>query len=132
MYLEEIIITYMKKEIKTQIRRGLFETNSSSTHSLTMVEEDVFNKWKKGELLYCDYDEEFKTPAEVAEKLGMSIEEYNQQKREEYDNEGYVDNDWWLTYDEFWEWFVEGYGSIDETFEQTKHGVTVFGYYGRS
>lgn len=122
----------MKKEIKTQIRRGLFETNSSSMHSLTMVEEDVFNKWKKSELLYCDYDEEFKTPDEVAEKLGISIEEYNQQKHKEYDNEGYVDNDWWLTYDEFWTWFVEGYGGIDETFEQTKHGVTVFGYYGRS
>ena len=122
----------MKKEIKTQIRRGVFETNSSSMHSIAIVTEDNFEKWKKGELLYCDYDEEFKTPEEVAEKLGISIEEYNQQKIEEYDREGYLDNDWWLTYDEFWDWFVEGYGSIEDTFERHDFGVVVFGYYGRS
>ena len=36
--------------MKKQIRYGVFETNSSSTHSLTMCSKDDFDKWKNGEL----------------------------------------------------------------------------------
>ena len=35
--------------MKKQIRIGVFESNSSSTHSLTIVSEDEFKKWKNGE-----------------------------------------------------------------------------------
>ena len=38
--------------MKRIVRAGVFETNSSSTHSLTMMSLDEFNKWKSGELLY--------------------------------------------------------------------------------
>lgn len=41
--------------MKISIRRGVFETNSSSTHSLTICTEDEFNKWKNGEM-YLTYD----------------------------------------------------------------------------
>lgn len=34
------------KIMKTQIRRGVFETNSSSTHSLTMMMKDDYKRWK--------------------------------------------------------------------------------------
>ena len=37
--------------MKTQIRRGIFETNSSSEHSLTVMDRDMFTKWKNGEVL---------------------------------------------------------------------------------
>lgn len=36
-----------------QIRRGVFETNSSSTHSMTMCSGDVYDKWKRGEVFFC-------------------------------------------------------------------------------
>lgn len=45
--------------MKRQIRRGVFETNSSSTHSLTMCSEEEFEQWKKGELLFDEYSESF-------------------------------------------------------------------------
>ena len=45
------------KNMKTQIRRSIFETNSSSTHSITMVSGSEYDKWKNGELLY-DIDNE--------------------------------------------------------------------------
>ena len=45
--------------MKKKIRRGVFETNSSSTHSLTMCSEDEYEEWKKGELLYDRYSENF-------------------------------------------------------------------------
>ena len=44
--------------MKVAIRRGVFETNSSSTHSMTIVAKEDFDKWKKGELLFDRY----KTP----------------------------------------------------------------------
>lgn len=45
--------------MKRQIRRGVFETNSSSTHSLTICSEEEFEQWKKGELLFDEYSESF-------------------------------------------------------------------------
>ena len=36
--------------MKVQIRRGVFETNSSSVHTLTMCTLDEFDKWQDGEL----------------------------------------------------------------------------------
>lgn len=33
-----------------QIRRGVFETNSSSTHSITLCAKDDYYKWKSGEV----------------------------------------------------------------------------------
>lgn len=37
--------------MKTQIRRNVFETNSSNEHSLTVMNSDMFRRWKNGELL---------------------------------------------------------------------------------
>lgn len=36
-----------------QVRKNVFETNSSSTHSLVMAVKSDFNKWKAGEYYYC-------------------------------------------------------------------------------
>lgn len=39
-----------------QIRHGVFETNSSSTHSMVVCSDEDLQKWMNGELLY-DYEE---------------------------------------------------------------------------
>lgn len=36
---------------KNSIRRGVFETNSSSTHSLTMCSENEYDKWERGKYI---------------------------------------------------------------------------------
>ena len=36
--------------MKRQIRRGVFETNSSSVHSLTMCMESDYNRWSRENL----------------------------------------------------------------------------------
>lgn len=41
------------------IRQGTFETNSSSTHSLTMCSGSEFDKWKNGELFYSESHDKF-------------------------------------------------------------------------
>lgn len=40
--------------MKKQIRYGVFETNSSSTHSMVVCSNEDLERWKSGELLY-DY-----------------------------------------------------------------------------
>lgn len=36
--------------MKVQVRRGVFETNSSATHSLTLYEKSEWEKFKNGEI----------------------------------------------------------------------------------
>ena len=45
--------------MKRQIRVGVFETNSSSTHSLTMCSEEEFEKWVAGEIFFDKYADKF-------------------------------------------------------------------------
>lgn len=130
------------------VRRNVFETNSSSTHSITMCSEDKYNKWKNGELLYERWEGKFYTKAEIIEKAREKKNKYLKEKEDgktiyhyqekyinantdeelykvEYDEE---DGDYY-TYDRFWDY-------IDyETFEEdytTENGeiVIAFGYYG--
>lgn len=107
---------FTRKEIKImkrQIRRGVFETNSSSVHSLTMCMESDFNKWVAGELVWSRWGDEL---VPITDEIKKSMEE---DERE------------YLTYKQF-----NDYDYIDyETFEDsytTPNGETVksFGYYG--
>lgn len=91
-----------------QIRNGVFETNSSSTHSLTIASQEEYDKWEKGELL-IDSD---------SMKFINASEKDKQKYPEDY-----------LTYDEYYE------DMEMETFEEshtTKSGdkIVVFGHYG--
>jgi hypothetical protein len=40
--------------MKRQIRQGVFETNSSSTHSITMCTKNEFDDWRNGKLYRND------------------------------------------------------------------------------
>lgn len=40
--------------MKRQIRRGVFETNSSSVHSVTMCTKNEFDEWKSGKIYRND------------------------------------------------------------------------------
>ena len=59
--------------MKQSIRRGVFETNSSSTHSLTMCSEDEYEKWIKGELYFIPDTEEFVNEEEKVKYLQKEI-----------------------------------------------------------
>lgn len=50
------------------IRRGVFETNSSSTHSVTIMNKEDYDRWKN-ENLYYNFDKEvFFTHDEMIQK----------------------------------------------------------------
>ena len=103
----KIALTEWRDNMKL-IRRGTFETNSSSTHSITMCTESDFDKWKNGEMYWNRWNEEL-VPKEEVEKL-----------EDEYGDKIYY------TYEEF-----NSYDYLEyETFEDHFNGVAAFGYYG--
>lgn len=96
--------------MKRQIRMGVWETNSSLCHSLSMCTKEQFEKWKNGEIWWNRWDEVF-------EPIEENINEDKKEKRG------------CITYEEFEELEYE------EVFEQeytTPNGETViaFGYAG--
>ena len=75
------------KDMKRQIRRGVFETNSSSTHSLTICSAEEFERWERGELLYNKWeDEEFI-------EIKRLVKEYENDAEKEYrEIQGFLKN----------------------------------------
>lgn len=95
------------------IRHNTFETNSSSTHSITLCTKEEFEKWKTGELVY-DISKDELIPAD--DKLP--------------EQEWWYDNQY-LTRDEFFDYYGDDYECYVETIK-TPMGeeITAFGYYG--
>ena len=58
------------------IRRGTFETNSSSTHSITMCKESDFDKWKNGEMYWDRWNESLVSKEEVEKEMAKLKEEF--------------------------------------------------------
>lgn len=98
-----------------KIRNGVFETNSSSVHSLCIAPEDEFIKWKNGELIYNCYRQEFFNPDEI------NMKDYDGWERDEF-----------YTYDDFFHnWERMDYDTYHTDYT-TKSGdkIVIFGYYG--
>ena len=117
------------------IRIGTFETNSSSTHSITMCMESDFLKWKNGEMYWDRWNESLVSKEEVEKEMAKLKEEFISE-HPDYDKddidweeqlEDYLNSDKeYYTYEEF-----NNYDYIEyETFEDSYDGVVAFGYYG--
>ena len=78
--------------MKRQIRYGVFETNSSSTHTLTICKKEEFDKWERGELLFDCWEHEFVKP----ELLELS----DQEKKDVVDDYNTRREKYWKTWDE--------------------------------
>lgn len=121
--------------MKRQIRRKVFETNSSSVHSLTMCNKDEYTRWENGEVLFWKDKDKFATKEDIIEELKRSTW-YDGSLRfpnTNWENEDEIrdifSDERIQTCEEFFddEWY--------ETFEQnytTPNGdkVVAFGYYG--
>jgi hypothetical protein len=117
------------------VRKNVFETNSSSTHSITMCSESDFDKWKKGEMYWNRWNESLVSKEEVEKEMAKLKEEFISE-HPDYDKddidweeqlEDYLNSDKeYYTYEEF-----NNYDYIEyETFEDSYDGVVAFGYYG--
>ena len=124
-----------------QIRQGVFETNSSSTHSITIASESDFDKWKNGDVYLNEgwwsgsnnpnEDKTFLTKDEAINLL-ESCEYYkgNENLSDMSDAEiNEMFRNWEIyTFENYWSDYLENY----EERYTTEHGdvVVAFGQYG--
>ena len=88
--------------MKRQVRRGVFETNSSSTHSISICTQKQFTDWQNGKLLYNEWDEEFVESNQLSENdKRKAAEKYETRKQTFWKD--WVD----LTEDEKTNWYGE-------------------------
>lgn len=123
-----------------QIRRGVFETNSSSVHNMTMCSVDVFDKWIEdfNNLTEKDYDDDieityFDEYDIKTEKLSEILNITDIKTKEDFLNkiENSTLNDFLYDYEILsTDSYDCKYCQYYETFEQEKDGVVAFGYYG--
>jgi hypothetical protein len=120
--------------MRRQIRRGVFETNSSSTHSLTMMMKSDYDRWQTEQLYLYEggYGWKFKEPIKNNLYTKDEVMKFAKNNRyyhgeEEIDNEtmrdmGFIS--WDDEGNEYLEGFYEGF--------TTPSGETIvaFGEYG--
>lgn len=119
-----------------QIRRGVFETNSSSTHSITICSEDMFDKWQRGEVAFQNSwrEEEQWIPIKEAEAMIHRTMVDNDYLPEEeyldYRTEIMRDMGIYLTLEDYWDAYdyLEGYTKKYTTPGGEK--IIAFGVYG--
>ena len=133
-----------------QVRRGLFETNSSSTHSLTVCSKDEYQRWKDGKLLFDRWNDKFVDASSVESKydIDMVKEMYERVKNKRWKNfedltpgevddfcNEYLDRDdddrQFVTCEQYFDY----YGEMFDTYKReytSEHGdnIVMFGYYG--
>ena len=131
------------------IRRNVFETNSSSTHSLIICSDKTYNDWLDGKVVYNSYAEEFveaKQPTEIdfhkAEVMYMENKSYYMKDWKDLTPEmqlAYLKENVMEENDTYQYRTYEDYknemDSMEESFErtyETEHGdvVHILGYMG--
>ena len=112
------------------IRHGLFETNSSSVHSMTLLSKDEMDAFNKGELYINFWNNKLYTKDEANNLITELYKKYNLElpsNEEEWDevleDEGMYDNQRFNDI-EYFDTFVDEYN-------KDGHIVYAIGYYGR-
>ena len=63
--------------MKVQVRRGTFETNSSSTHSLVLCKTDDFKAWRNGNKYFCFDENKFYSLEEGNARREKILKQYS-------------------------------------------------------
>jgi hypothetical protein len=121
--------------MKQVIRHSVFETNSSSTHTLTICSDDEYERFKRGELYQNEsYSECFKGLPEFCtkEQILEAKDTYNKSNNIKTVMEDEDFSDEFTSFDDYVEKQNDG---AEDSFHKTyvtKSGdkVVVFGWYG--
>ena len=123
------------------VRLGTFETNSSSTHSITMCMESDYEKWKNGEMYWHRWNDELVSKEEVEKEMAKLRDEFiadnpdfdenNEEWKEKL--EQYINEDkMYYTYEEFNDYdYIEYETFVDSLKTPNGETVVAFGYYGQ-
>lgn len=68
------------------IREATFESNSSSTHCLTMTSESNFEDWKNGKVLYDIDSQRFYEKSEIYEQVCKELSENLEESKKDFES----------------------------------------------
>jgi hypothetical protein len=113
--------------MKVQIRQGVFETNSSSTHSISICSKTDWEAFEHGKLYYNTQEDKFLPADEAAQK--------NTEICKRYEAKGWYFDDYaemlWMDFESYYNYIGNTcYESFSETKTVDGVEVVVFGYYG--
>jgi len=118
-----------------QIRQNIFETNSSSIHTMTITDNDTYERWINGELLYIDEDEywclgdtNFDSEKEDFVSKKRAVDLYEQIIKDEYCPDF---EEIFKTYSQWLDYSFDELYSYEENYT-TKSGeeIVIFGKHG--
>ena len=140
-----------------QVRKGVFETNSSMTHSLVVCKDDKYSEWVDGKVMFKFSGEQFLETSEALKENAKQLREtlkwyeengrdynrdkFNEHVIERYEN-GEIKENWavfsrwdidsyYITFEQFCDYVrMEGYERVGESSNVDGIKMTVFGYYG--
>lgn len=123
-----------------QIRNGVFETNSSSTHSITMCMESDYDKWIAGELYWDRWNEKLVSKDTVDKFIKEAKNDFREENPEyiegdkdwecRFEDYLYYDKDFaYYSYDEYCD-RIEYETYVDTFTTPSGEKVVSFGYYG--
>jgi hypothetical protein len=123
--------------MKKQIRRGVFETNSSSTHSLTMMMKDDYKRWENENLYLFNgytYGWDFNKPVnnalytrEEAIEFVKNSRYYDTSSNDEIDDVYLREFDF-ISFDDEGSEYLEGF--YEEFTTPSGETIVAFGEYG--
>ena len=120
--------------MKKQIRRGVFETNSSSTHSLTMMMKSDYERWEnEGLYMYqgsgwsWDFNKPVKNHLYTKDEAIEFLKNRRSYKGEEIDDYDLRDYDF-ISWDDEGSEYLEGF--YEEFITPSGETIVAFGEYG--
>ena len=112
------------------IRHGLFETNSSSVHSMTLLSKDEMDAFNKGELYINFWNNELYTKdeannliIELCKKYNLELPSNEEEWDETFEDEGMYDNQRFND--------IEYFDTFIDEYNKDGHIIYAIGYYGR-
>lgn len=106
--------------MKLQIRTGTFETNSSSTHSLSVYRTERYNAFKNGELYIDAYNDAFISEDELQERYNAAVSE-----KDSYPIEDWMQDECIYSYDTYTDMYEVLSSEIKDA---GVTAVSIFGY----
>lgn len=131
-----------------QVRRGVFETNSSSTHTLTICSKEEYEGWQRGELIYDSYKNKLVDKDSVnvfsetdiikyynikKEQFWKDWDQLSEEEKDEFRSIYHKRFDRSDTYLDCrnYDIYYEDYYKFEETYTTNNNDeIVVFGYYG--
>lgn len=113
--------------MRLQIRNSVFETNSSSTHAMTIYKKDEWNEFKQGELIMKDgYLSDLSKKDNLYDEYKKYCQRYGYGEPTEAGFEDWIHDN---TMD--WDYFSDEYEILEEEVPDSEYvAVSIYGYDG--